>query len=194
MNKRLFTIIFIFLALTLSLYSEPNSNEKTIILTSEIQEIPYTLSVFYGGNPFDSEYIYATGFDTDYNSENFTIKLSKGNKPNESQYIITITPGYFENNYAYDYVTNSYKQYILPFKPTPTASGSFQSQTSSYNPESKKLTITSKIIESGLNESQSIAKFSLGWNKQVLAETTPPGMYISTVVIEYIYNDLSNSL
>jgi hypothetical protein len=192
MKKRIFTSIFILFTALLGITAQDYYSPESIILLTQKTEIPYTISLNYNNESYNSEYIIGTGFDTNYQSEDFSIELSTGNIAIPTQYVITIEPGNFINYQAYDYVTNSYITYALDFKPTPTVTDNFPIQNFSYNNSNKKLTITTNPIASGFNVAQPIAKFSMGWTVQNLNKTTPQGNYISTILIEYICNDISN--
>lgn len=192
-KKRLFFSILLLFTILSKIFALSESVNGSIILFSQKQEIPYTLSLYYDNKPYDLEYIYATGFDEYFKSESFSIELSLGNKKETTQYTIIIKPGNFINNHAYNNSTNSYGNYVLDFKPTPIADTTFQEQTYEYDSDNHIMSISSKLILPGKNEPQAIAKFYMGWNPFIVPESTPEGFYVSTVVIEYICNDLSNS-
>lgn len=191
-KKRLFFSILLLFTILSKIFALSESVNGSIILLSQKPEIPYTLSLYYDNKPYDLEYIEGSGFDENFLSKNFSIELSEGNQKEAIQYTIIIKPGYFINNHAYNISTNSYGNYVLDFKPTPIADSSFSEQTFTYNQDDQIMAISSKLILPGRNIPQTIAKFFMGWDPYMIPEFTPDGFYVSTVVIEYIYNDLSN--
>lgn len=179
MYKKISSIILLTLFICTNILAT-NNKEYNISLDSVIKPELYTLTLIYEDEEYNSESINAT-FKDSFTSNLFTVELSDGNEISDLQFIINIIPGNFIK-----LVENEADYYDTGFKPTPSIDNTFEISKSTYNENTKKLSITSSIIPLGKHDlSQPLAKFYLGWSINEDLPKVSSGTYVSTTIVEY---------